>query len=58
MKDKKSDYQSAKENTEKKMYSIRVWDILTRLFNWLLVGLVIFSFVTGKIGGTAMKYHE
>ena len=58
MRNKKSGYQSAKENTAKKMYSIRVWDIPTRLFHWLLVGLVIFSFVTGKIGGTAMKYHE
>jgi cytochrome b len=40
------------------MYPIRVWDIPTRLFHWLLIGLVIFSFTTGKIGGSAMKYHE
>jgi cytochrome b len=58
MKKEKSNYQSTKENREAKMYSIRVWDIPTRLFHWLLVGLVIFSFITGKIGVTTMKYHE
>lgn len=40
------------------MYSIQVWDIPTRLFHWLLVGLVIGSFITGKIGISAMQYHE
>jgi cytochrome b len=28
------------------------------LFHWLLVILVIISFVTAKIGGNAMQYHE
>jgi cytochrome b len=37
---------------------ILVWDIPTRLFHWLLVALVTVSFVTGKIGPTAMHYHE
>lgn len=58
MRNKNSDYQSGEVNTEKKMYSIQVWDIPTRLFHWILVGLVIFSFITGKIGVTAMRYHE
>jgi cytochrome b len=40
------------------MYSIQVWDIPTRLFHWILVGLLIFSYITGKIGLTAMRYHE
>ena len=40
------------------MYLVRVWDTPTRLFHWLLVGLVVFSFVTAKIGITAMRYHE
>jgi cytochrome b len=35
-----------------------VWDFPTRLFHWLLVILVIISFVTGNIGGNAMQYHE
>jgi cytochrome b len=37
---------------------ILVWDLPTRLFHWLLVTLVIASFVTGKIGGTWMQYHQ
>ena len=38
--------------------SVLVWDLPTRLFHWLLAALVIISFVTGKIGGNAMRYHE
>jgi cytochrome b len=38
--------------------SVLVWDLPTRLFHWLLVVLVIISFVTAKIGGNAMQYHE
>ena len=37
---------------------IRVWDLPTRLFHWLLVILVIISFVTAAIGGLAMQYHK
>lgn len=48
----------SKENSEKSPRIITVWDFPTRLFHWLLVILVIFSFVTGKIGGNAMQYHE
>ena len=58
MNDRKSDLPSAAENAGEKMYSIRVWDIPTRLFHWLLVALVVFSFATGKIGGDALRYHE
>ena len=58
MRDKISGPQPSAENSAKKMYSIRVWDLPTRLFHWLLVGLVIFSFATGKIGISAMRYHE
>jgi cytochrome b len=47
-----------KVNTEKAPKRVLVWDLPTRLFHWLLVVLVIFSFVTGKIGGNAMRYHE
>jgi cytochrome b len=36
---------------------VRVWDLPTRLFHWALVVLVVFSFVTGKIGGNALTYH-
>lgn len=58
MKNETSDDQSAAANAGDKWYAIQVWDIPTRLFHWILVGLVIFSFVTGKIGLSAMKYHE
>jgi len=58
MKNRIADYKSTKENTEKKLYLIRVWDTPTRLFHWLLVGLVFFSYITGKIGISTMKYHE
>ncbi len=45
-------------NMESASRSVLVWDLPTRLFHWLLVVLVIISFVTGKIGGNAMQYHE
>jgi cytochrome b len=47
-----------KGNRERASRSVLVWDLPTRLFHWLLVVLVITSFVTGKIGGNAMRYHE
>jgi len=33
------------------------WDLPTRLFHWVLAVLVVFSFVTGKIGGAWMEWH-
>jgi cytochrome b len=36
---------------------IQVWDLPTRAFHWLLVTLVVVSFISGKIGGTWMQYH-
>jgi len=38
--------------------AILVWDVPTRLFHWLIVVLVAVCFVSGKIGGNAMQYHE
>jgi cytochrome b len=37
---------------------VRVWDLPTRLFHWLLVASVAASFATGKLGGNWMPYHE
>lgn len=37
---------------------IRVWDLPTRLFHWTLAALVVGSFVTIKIGGNLMIWHE
>jgi len=39
------------------MPRIAVWDAPTRLFHWALAVLVVFSFVTGKIGGGWMAWH-
>ena len=36
---------------------VKVWDIPTRLFHWLLVVLVATSFITAKIGGNLMTTH-
>lgn len=36
---------------------IRLWDAPVRLFHWTLAGLVVFSFVTGKLGGSWMQSH-
>jgi len=37
--------------------SIRVWDLPTRLFHWLLLILVVGAIVSVKIGGNAMIWH-
>lgn len=39
------------------MNRILVWDLPLRLFHWLLVLLVVTSFVSAKIGGNAMQLH-
>ncbi len=36
---------------------IRVWDLPTRIFHWLLVLCVIGSVASAKIGGNAMAWH-
>lgn len=36
---------------------IRVWDLPTRLFHWLLVACVAGTFITVKVGGLWMDYH-
>lgn len=36
---------------------VRVWDLPTRLFHWTLAVLVVFSFVTGKLGAGWMAWH-
>jgi cytochrome b len=37
---------------------IRVWDLPTRLFHWSLAALIVVSFVTVKLGGNLMAWHE
>ncbi|MBC8119893.1 MAG: cytochrome b/b6 domain-containing protein [Burkholderiaceae bacterium] len=36
---------------------VRIWDLPTRLFHWALAALVVFSFTTGKLGGTWLDWH-
>jgi cytochrome b len=47
-----------KNRTLPESIPVSVWDVPTRLFHWLVVALVVSSFVTGKLGGNWMIYHE
>ena len=38
-------------------YRVRVWDLPTRLFHWLLVLCVVALVITGYVGGGAMEWH-
>jgi cytochrome b len=44
-------------NEVTRMETVRVWDLPTRVFHWLLVAGVIGSIVSAKIGGNAMFWH-
>ncbi|MDX3906759.1 MAG: cytochrome b/b6 domain-containing protein [Pigmentiphaga sp.] len=37
--------------------TLRIWDLPTRIFHWLLVACVIGAFVTIKVGGLWLEYH-
>ena len=39
------------------MFTVRIWDLPTRLFHWALVVCVVGLVVTGNIGGNAMPWH-
>jgi cytochrome b len=36
---------------------IRVWDLPTRIFHWLLAACIVALIISGKIGGEAMAWH-
>ena len=36
---------------------VAVWDLATRAFHWLLVALLGFSWVSGELGGSWLKWH-
>jgi cytochrome b len=36
---------------------VRVWDLPTRLFHWVLVAAVIGLVITAKVGGNAIEWH-
>ena len=37
--------------------AVRVWDLPTRVFHWLLAACVVASVISAKIGGNAMLWH-
>ncbi|MBU3724034.1 MAG: cytochrome b [Burkholderiaceae bacterium] len=39
------------------LQKIRVWDLPTRLFHWLLAISIVAAFISVKIGGNAMVWH-
>ena len=39
------------------MSTVRIWDLPTRLFHWLLAACVIGLVITGNLGGNAMVWH-
>jgi len=39
------------------IHRVRIWDLPTRLFHWVLVLCAIGLFITGKTGGNAMNWH-
>lgn len=39
------------------LHKVRIWDLPTRLFHWLLALAAIGLLVTGKLGGDAMVWH-
>lgn len=40
-----------------KMRRVRVWDLPTRLFHWLLAVLVVVAYITAQIGGSLIEWH-
>jgi cytochrome b len=43
--------------TDDGLRPVRVWDLPTRLFHWVLAATLVGSVVTAKIGGNAMVWH-
>jgi cytochrome b len=39
------------------MFTVRIWDLPTRLFHWALAVCVIGLVITGNVGGNAMVWH-
>jgi cytochrome b len=36
---------------------VKVWDVPIRIFHWVIALLLVFQFVTGKMGGDLMQWH-
>jgi cytochrome b len=48
---------SGSEATPSETQRVRVWDLPTRTFHWLLAVLVVASIVSARLGGGAMIWH-
>ena len=44
-------------HTPSRLTTVRVWDLPTRAFHWLLALAVVGSVVSAKLGGGAMVWH-
>lgn len=44
-------------SSEPPPHRVRVWDLPTRLFHWLLAGIVIGAVICAQLGGAAMVWH-
>jgi cytochrome b len=45
------------ESNSPTLSPVRVWDLPTRLFHWLLVAAVVGLVITGNVGGNALVWH-
>ena len=43
--------------TPKHLYTVRVWDLPTRVFHWSLALCIVGLIITGNVGGNAMVWH-
>ena len=39
------------------LYKVRVWDLPTRVFHWVLALCIVGLIITGSVGGNAMVWH-
>ena len=58
MSDKNDSKALADGHSNENGFVVRVWDLPTRIFHWLLVCCVVGSLFTGNMGGLAMTNHE
>ncbi|MGL4809895.1 MAG: cytochrome b/b6 domain-containing protein [Giesbergeria sp.] len=45
------------KNAQSSLSAVRVWDLPTRAFHWVLALTIVGSVVSAKIGGNAMPWH-
>ncbi len=44
-------------SADRSLQTVRVWDLPTRVFHWLLALAVVGLVITGKVGGNALAWH-